>query len=385
MFLKPLLQRNKEFLEAIAVLHNEGRLPPNSYAIDLDTVTQNASALHLEAENHNLTVFAMTKQMGRNIHFCDAVHEGGITQAVAVDLDEARALQDSKLDLGHLGHLVQIPRHDALEASTLHPRFWTVFNQEKAEEAAAAAAKQGRIQNFLLRVHSEHDTFYLGHGGGFPAEKVTAVADFIDGLAGGRFAGITTFPALLFSEESGKVTDTHNLKTLEYVANALTQIGRSFEINAPGTNSSVLFEELASRGATQVEPGHALTGTTPLHAVRDDLPEVPAVAYVSEISHEFAGKAYCFGGGLYIDPVFADYQLQCLVVPHGDFQSSFFADVEIPPPAAIDYYGLITPPDNKTISVGDTVIFGFRIQAFVTRARIAPIQGVHTGKPEVLL
>jgi predicted amino acid racemase len=188
----------------------------------------------------------------------------------------------------------------------------------------------------------------------------------------------------LFSEEDGSVLPTHNLQTLERAALALSKSGRTIQINAPGTNSSELFEELASRGATQVEPGHAFTGTTPLHVVREDLPELPAAAYVTEISHEFAGKAYCFGGGLYIDPVFNDYQLQCLIVPRGDSAGSFLADVEIPPPSAIDYYGLITAPPSKKIAVGDTVIFGFRIQAFVTRANVAPIRGVHTGKPEVL-
>ena len=38
-----------------------------------------------------------------------------------------------------------------------------------------------------------------------------------------------------------------------------------------------------------------MSGTTPLHAVRD-LPERPAVCYVSEVSHLHAGRAYCFGG-----------------------------------------------------------------------------------------
>ena len=41
---------------------------------------------------------------------------------------------------------------------------------------------------------------------------------------------------------------------------------------------------LAAAGATQIEPGHGLTGTTPLHAV-EDLPETPAVVYLSEVSH----------------------------------------------------------------------------------------------------
>jgi predicted amino acid racemase len=38
--------------------------------------------------------------------------------------------------------------------------------------------------------------------------------------------------------------------------------------------------------------GHGLTGTTPLHAVRDE-PEPPAALYISEISHHHGGRAYC--------------------------------------------------------------------------------------------
>jgi predicted amino acid racemase len=273
---------------------------------------------------------------------------------------------------------------EADEASGLAPHFWTVFSKEKAEEASSASKTRGATQGILLRVFGEGDTFYFGHGGGFPIEEVLEVADFVDGLDGVRFAGITTFPALLFSEKDGSVLETHNLKTLERAAEVLSHSGRTFEINTPGTNSSVLFRQLADRGATQVEPGHALTGTTPLHAVRRDLPEIPAVAYVTEVSHEYAGKSYCFGGGFYIDPVFEPYQLQCLIVPRGSYEDAFLADVDIPPPSAIDYYGLITPPPLKKVSVGDTVLFGFRIQAFVTRANVAPIRGVQSGQPEVL-
>ena len=41
---------------------------------------------------------------------------------------------------------------------------------------------------------------------------------------------------------------------------------------------------LAAGGATQLEPGHGLTGTTPLHA-RTALPERPAMLYLTEVSH----------------------------------------------------------------------------------------------------
>jgi hypothetical protein len=46
-------------------------------------------------------------------------------------------------------------------------------------------------------------------------------------------------------------------------------------------------------------------------------------------------------------------------------------------PAAIDYYGMI---DTETgpAAVGDSVVFGFRPQAFVTRANVVGLSGVRS-------
>ncbi len=384
MFLSTLRRRNPDFLRAAAALHASGTVPANSYVLDLDAVTANAQVMADAAAPLGLTVYAMTKQVGRNPHFCRAVKAGGIEAAVTVDMPDARAVVSGGLRVGHLGHLVQIAEHEADEAAGLRPDYWTVFSEAKARQAAAAASRTSRVQDLLLRIHAEGDTFYLGHQGGFPAEDVLAAADYADSLAGARCAGVTTFPALLFSAEQGTVGPTHNLGTLEKAAAALRASGRAVQVNAPGTTSSATFATLAAAGATQVEPGHGLTGTTPLHATSDDLPELPAAAYITEVSHSYGGRAYCFGGGLYIDPVFPDYQVQALVAPGGDLDEAFLADAEIPPPSMIDYYGMLTPPDGRQIRPGDTVVFGFRIQAFVTRGYIVPIRGVRSGHPEAL-
>ena len=66
----------------------------------------------------------------------------------------------------------------------------------------------------MARIQTPGDTFYRGHEGGFDAEDIVAVADRLDALAGARFAGITTFPALLFDQETRKVLPTPNLTTL---------------------------------------------------------------------------------------------------------------------------------------------------------------------------
>lgn len=127
-----------------------------------------------------------------------------------------------------------------------------------------------------------------------------------------------------------------------------------------------------------MEPGHGLTGTTPLHAA-GDLPERPAMLYLTEVSHLHQGRAYCFGGGLYVDPVFEPYPLTALVGRDPEAALSQEVPAEIPEPAAIDYYGQLRPGTGQRIAVGDTVIFGFRAQAFVTRAFIAPVAGVAAG------
>ena len=198
MFLSPLRRRNPEFLRAAAALHASGSIPASSYVIDLDTVTANARVMAQAAAGLGLTVFAMTKQMGRNPHFCRAVSDGGIDASVAVDMQCARATIAAGLRLGHLGHLVQVARHEAAEAAALDPAFWTVFSADKAAQAAAASHAAGRVQDVLLRIHGPGDTFYMGHQGGLEASDVVAAANHVDELAGARCAGITTFPALLF-------------------------------------------------------------------------------------------------------------------------------------------------------------------------------------------
>jgi predicted amino acid racemase len=153
-------------------------------------------------------------------------------------------------------------------------------------------------------------------------------------------------------------------------------------VNAPGTTSTDVLRTLADAGATQVEPGHGLTGTTPLHAVRD-LPEVPAMLYLTEVSHHYGSRAYVFGGGLYIDPVFEPYQVRALVGGSADeILARPPVAAELPPPSAIDYYGQLDASEG-TIATGDTVIFGFRAQAFFTRAFVVPLSGVSRGQAAV--
>ncbi|CDX32967.1 putative amino acid racemase [Mesorhizobium plurifarium] len=384
MFLDVLRRRNPAFIEAAIGLHQQGKLPANAYVLDLDMVERNAKVLKQEADRLGLKIFAMTKQVGRSSSFCKAVMRGGIERAVAVDMACARATHKAGMKLGHLGHLQQIAKFEAdAAARTFKPDYWTVFNDIKAEEAGRGAKAAGYVQDLLARIAAEGDIFYRGHEGGFDAGEVVAVADRLDAVPGGRFAGITTFPALLFDHAARKVLPTPNLATLSKAAEALAKAGRKeIEINAPGTTSSVMLAALAEAGATQCEPGNGLHGTTALHVI-EDLPELPAVLYLTEVSHLSGGKAYCFGGGFYIDPIFPDYDVKAIVSTEPTTAASALRSVEVPPPSAIDYYAMIDASGAGAPRPGDSAVFGFRGQAFVTRAYVVGVSGISKGKPVV--
>ena len=105
--------------------------------------------------------------------------------------------------------------------------------------------------------------------------------------------------------------------------------------------------------------------------------------YLTEVSHLSGGKAYCFGGGLYIDPIFPDYDVKAIVAGEPTTAASALRSVEIPPPSAIDYYAHDrrhrAPNAPKP---GDTAVFGFRGQAFVTRAYIVGVSGISQRRAE---
>lgn len=389
MFLKSLMQKNPEFLQAVVRLHQEGSILPNSYVVDLDALASNTRLFVEQARARGLTTYAMTKQLGRAGAALDAITAAGVDGYVAVDMDCARPISSGGHRLGHLGHLVQVSRHEVGEAAVMHPEFWTVFSPNKATQVAEAARRLGQEQKLLVRVFGDGDEFYAGHEGGVALSDLPQMLDHIAGLEGVSFGGLTTFPALLFDPQESWVRVTPNMSTLAKaaeLAKASELARRDFgdvQINAPGTTSSAVLDVLAEAGATQVEPGHGLTGTTPVHAVRD-LPEVPALLYLSEVAHLHQGTPMCYGGGLYIDPVFEDYEVRALLAGDPQELSQEPVPAEMPDPAAIDYYTRLFPPKNRVTKEGASVIFGFRIQAFVTRARIVGIAGVARGAPEAV-
>ena len=131
MFLQPLLRRNPRFVEAAVELHQAGRIPANSCVLDLDAIETNTAGLCRQARRLGLAVYAMTKQIGRAPAALAAMTAGGVDGYVAVDMACARPIARHGHNLGHLGHLVQVPRAEAAEAAGLEPDYWTVFSRTR--------------------------------------------------------------------------------------------------------------------------------------------------------------------------------------------------------------------------------------------------------------
>ena len=176
MLLDVICRRNPSLVEAAIALRRQGRIPANSYVVDLDAVRANARHLRAAGNRHGLSVFAH-------------------------DQDGTRVTYRGGMRIGNVGHLVQILRAEADAAAALEPECWTVFSDEKAAEAVAAA-RRGRTQALLGRIQAPGDLFYNGHEGGFYAHAIAVVVDRLDVLDRARFAVITTFPAF-YSISSG--------------------------------------------------------------------------------------------------------------------------------------------------------------------------------------
>jgi predicted amino acid racemase len=377
VFLDATLRRNPALIEAAVDLHREGRIPSNCYVIDVDTVAANARGVARAAREAGLTCFQMTKQFGRNPLVARAVADAGIERVVAVDFEEARLLHRHGLTLGHVGHLVQIPRAGADQAIAMQADYLTVFGVPQAAHLAAAARAAGREQDVLIRVTAEGDTFYPAQVGGVPIGELAAAAEAIDTLGGVRVAGVTSFPCVLFNEQTQALEPTQNLRTLSRAAEILHRAGvEDVVINAPSASCPATFELLAAAGATIVEPGSCLTGHTPLHAASDQ-PELPAMIYVSEITHQLGETTYTLGGGFY-----PRSRARHALVYGRAGNEPVRAGVRLDPPESIDYYGNLEV-DPSAVAVGDTVVYAFRSQVFVSRSFVAVLGDV-SGTPQVL-
>jgi predicted amino acid racemase len=383
VFLETTLSRNPALIETAFQMHRRGQIPPNCYVVDLEAVTQNARILRHSARENGLELYFTTKQVGFNPLVQRCAYQAGLTRALAIDPWEARVLAQNQIPIGHLGHLVQPPDGMLPGLLRLAPDYVTVYSLEKARRISQVASQLGRTVHLLLRVIAPGDFFHPGQEGGIPLENLVEIAGQIARLPDVCIRGVTSYPCLQVDANTLALLPTPNFSTILQAAEILRSMQATAmqgikieQINAPGNTCAAALPLLARLGATHGEAGHALTGTTYLHAAPGQ-PELSALVYVSEISHLDAQHAYLFGGGLYrrssarqaLVQASTGERVACPVLPFD--------------PAAIDYYISLALPAGSRLQVGDGVLLAARAQVFVSRSLVAAVDGVQSGKPEL--
>lgn len=375
MFLDAVLARNPELVDVAVSLHRSGAVPPDTYVIDADTVEANAALLAGEAERLRLSLWFVVKQLGRNPALIRAIARH-IPRFAAIDPYEARLLHEAGARAGNLGHLVQIPPRQLPEMLGWRPEAVTVFDLANARAVSDAARRLGFVQDVLVRLEGT-DKVYPGQEGGVPLAGLDDFAAAAEALPGIRIAGVTAFPCVLCDPLTGAPTPTQNFQLAITARDLLTARGHEgLKLSAPSATSMATLPLLAQLGATHGEPGHALTGTTPLHAVDHRQPERPAYVYVSEVAHTLAdGRPALHGGGFYPRAHIRDALLP---------RTGLRLPVQEAPAENIDYYRLLQRPSHAAdVEVGDTAVLAFRTQIFVTRSTVAVVAGLSTGEPRL--
>jgi predicted amino acid racemase len=376
MFLRFLWKHNPALIDYGVFLLEHGLIEPDTYVLDLDGLEENARRLQDLAIQNRLYLYFMSKQLGRNPEvsrrvLAAAKNAGfGFTGMVAVDFREAQVLHNAGLPVKHLGHLCQIPHGSTDAALDMKPEVITVYTLEKAAELSEAAQKRSMVQNILLRVYDEGDIFYQGQEGGFLFNELYQALDSIKKLPGVQIVGLTSFPCFLFQEDQGRSLPTPNAHTLVKGAALLAEHGiRPSMLNMPSCNSPATIALAATLGATHLEPGHSLTGTNPDNLCEQH-PLKPSLLYMSEVSHHHQGHSFCYGGGYYRR---SKLQYALVKIP-GGFQE---CEVLTPSPETIDYYLQL----SGLFPQGSPVCMSFRTQIFVTRSRIALVEGLAQSRP----
>ena len=390
MFLDALLHRNPRLVDLAYDLHQRGAIPPDTYVMDLDAVAANAAQLATAARDHGLALWCVVKHLGRNPELIGAIARH-LPKFAAIDAAEARVLHGRGVQLGNLGHLVQIPYRTLPTALAWRPDVVTVYDLAAARAVSDTAQRLGHVQDLLVRVDagqpgddagraSGAPVGFPGQEGGVPLTALDSFAAAVERLPGVRIAGVTGFPCVRCDPVTGAPEETAVFEAARRARDLLAARGHArrqpLKLSAPGATCTASLPLLAAGGATHGEPGHALTGTTPLHAHDLSQPERPAYVYVSEVAHTLAdGRPALYGGGFY-----PRSQVHSALLPRTGVRLA----VQHTPAEYIDYYRLLDAParadDART---GDTALLAFRTQIFVTRSTVAVVAGLDTGRPRL--
>ena len=260
MFLDKTVERNGNLVEFAFDAHGQGLILPDSYIVDVDTFTSNASMILDAAREHGFSLFYMLKQLGRNPYLATVLDDMGYDGAVVVDFREAAVMMDAGVRIGNVGHLVQIPDSMIGDVVSYGVDNITLYSLEKAARIDREARLAGIVQNVLIRVTGEGDMIYSGQTAGFDIASLPSLVHELEGMKNLRIAGVTSFPCYLYDSVAGAIMPTGNLKTVLEAATMLESMGHGgLVVNTPSTTCTRTIAMMAGLGGNCGEPGHGLT------------------------------------------------------------------------------------------------------------------------------
>lgn len=368
LFLKRLLDTNKAFVDTSLDLYKKGLILPDSYCIDVDMFLENAKNILNEAKKYNINLFYMLKQVGRNPYLAKKLEDLGYKGAVCVDFKEVEVMMKNNLKLCNIGHLVQIPKNMLSRVIEYGVEIITVYSYDMIKEISNIALSLNKTQDIMLRILDENSEIYPGQEAGFSVNEIKELIPKLKDLKGVKLNGITSFPCFLYSHDEKCIKETNNLFSVlevnEFLKNQNLYVKH---INLPSVSTVENIKKIYSYGGTDAEPGHALTGTTPLNI--DSGIEIPAYLYISEISHVFKNNSYFYGGGYYPRGHMKHGYIDNKIVNVNNFNAT-----------NIDYYLSLEGKYN----IFDPIILCFRTQMFVTRSDIVLIEGIHSNNIHIV-
>ena len=160
MFLQALLERNRPLAELGLKWQQQGKILPDTYLLDLDTICQNAAAMKAEADKYGIRLYFMLKQIGRNPVVAKALMDIGFAGAVCVDYREALTMIENHSPVGNVGHLVQVPTAAMDRIVAARPDIMTVYTLDKVRQIGESAQKHAFVQPIMLRVLDQGDMLY---------------------------------------------------------------------------------------------------------------------------------------------------------------------------------------------------------------------------------
>jgi predicted amino acid racemase len=394
---RSMCRRNPRLVRAAATLHQRAEIPADCYVADLESIRANAVLVKRAAERAGLSVYFEAKEVGRAPVICRELQSLGFDRAIAIDIEEADTLHRNGFRVGHVGHLGQIPSGDVRRIVTeVRPDVITVYSYEKAAQIATVARGAGLHQRLLIRVNGDDDVISPVVSGGTPESDALALVGRIEALDGVSLAGLTTYPGMRFDLSRQEWVATTNFHTMLRVRQAIVQtLGVEVgQINPAGNNCAASLSAMAALGATHCEPGQAFVGGLVANGFTDQ-PEVPAIAYVSEVTHHWAGTPYFYAPSMVANAtigVWNDVYYDTLVASvsrPGSDPLSGLARTRPQHYAASDptawIYGALALGRGTTAAVGDSVVCGFRCQVYRSNGgRLAVVDGIQSGEPTVV-